>query len=149
EDRSICIWQTDNGKLLGRKQAAHANGVTSLAFTPRGQLVSAGKDRRLVVWNVVSGGEGGRTVEPADKFEHRSNEVAQLGIDPTGRTVLFDEGRELRLMSLATHGIEGALVNPQGAANFSTFALFAPDGKTVLTNSSAVGRLQLWRTPKK
>ena len=26
-------------------------------------------------------------------------------------------------------------------------ALFAPDGKTILTNSASEGRLQLWRTP--
>ena len=28
-------------------------------------------------------------------------------------------------------------------------ALFAPDGKSILTNGSAPGKLQLWRTPPK
>ncbi len=27
-------------------------------------------------------------------------------------------------------------------------ALFSPDGKTILTNGSAAGKLQLWRTPR-
>jgi hypothetical protein len=73
--------------------------------------------------------------------------VAQLGVDPEGKTVLFDEGREVRVMSLATQRIEGALRSPDGTPNFSTLALFSPDGTTVLTNSNAAGRLQLWRTP--
>ena len=50
-------------------------------------------------------------------------------------------------MSLTDKQIEGSLQNPSESMNFSTMALFAPDGKTILTNASAPGKLQLWRTP--
>jgi WD40 repeat protein len=68
-------------------------------------------------------------------------------VDPKGERVLFDEGRELRVLGLATRRIEGTIQNPVGAVNFSTMAVFSPDGKTVLTNGAAAGRLQLWRAP--
>jgi WD40 repeat protein len=148
EDRAICLWETSEGKLLGRKKGAHGAGVTSLAFTPRGDLVSAGKDRRIVLWKMVEGGgEGGRNLEKVNALDRRGGEVAHLNIDPTGEFVLFDEGREIRVVELATQRIEGTLSNPAGTVNFATLALYSPDGKTILTNSNQVGRLQLWRAP--
>jgi WD40 repeat protein len=147
EDRAICLWETTEGKLLGRYKGAHGAGITSLAFTPTGRLVSAGKDRKLILWNLVEGGEGGKTLAQAGGLDRRSGDVAQLGIDPVGGRYLFDEGRELRVVSSATDEIVGTLANPPGTAAFSTLALFSPDGTTILTNSAAVGRLQLWRAP--
>ena len=63
EDRSICLWDTADGTLLGKVAGAHGAGITSLAFTAKNQVVSAGRDKRLVVWNLVEGGEGGQTLE--------------------------------------------------------------------------------------
>lgn len=146
EDRSIRLWETTEGKLLGRVSAAHQSAVTSLSFTAKGQLVSVGRDRRLVVWNVVEGGEG-RKLEQAMAFDRRANEVAQLGVDNEGTRVLFDEGREIRVMSLESRKIEGRLANSPGAPPFATMALFSPDGTSILTNGNAAGRLQLWRAP--
>src|SRR3954452_921137 len=51
-------------------------------------------------------------------------------------------------MTLTGRKIVGALKNGAGAVNFSTMALFGgPEGKVILTNGSAPGRLQLWRSP--
>ncbi len=48
--------------------------------------------------------------------------MAQLGVSPDGRTVLFDQGKELRLLSLTDDKqIEGTLQNPSEAMNFSTW----------------------------
>jgi WD40 repeat protein len=147
EDRSICLWETGEGKLLSRVSGAHRLGVTSLMFTAKDQLVSAGKDKRLVVWNMVEGGEGGRTLAHVDAFDRRSGDVAQLGVDPTGEHVLFDDGRELRALSLTSRKIEGTLQTASPTATFATMALYSPDGNTILTNGNNVGRLQLWRAP--
>jgi WD40 repeat protein len=134
---------------LGSKRvaSAHQHGVTSLAFTVKNQLVSAGKDRRLIIWGMVEGGEGGRTLSQVEVFDRRSGDVAILGVDPTGEHVLFDEARDLRVLSLSTRKIEGTLTNPPGTASFATMALYSPDGNTILTNGNAPGRLQLWRAP--
>ena len=54
----------------------------------------------------------------------------------------------MRLRSLSDRTqVEGRLRNQPGSASFSTMALFAPDGKTILTNNNSESRLQLWRTP--
>jgi WD40 repeat protein len=144
EDRSICLWKTETGELLHRLTAAHRGPVTSVQFASANRLVSAGQDKHLIVWDV----EGGRPpVRIPPNFEGRGGEVAQLGVSPDGRVVLFDQGKELRLQSLADKQIEGTLQNPSDSMNFSTMALFSPDGKTILTNGSAPGKLQLWRTP--
>ena len=80
-------------------------------------------------------------------FDRRSGDVAQLGVDPSGEHTLFDDGRELRVLSLTTKKIEGTLQNASTTAAFATLALYSPDGNTILTNGNAAGRLQLWRAP--
>jgi WD40 repeat protein len=145
EDRSICLWDTASGRRLHREPAAHTATLTWLQFASDDKLVSVGRDKRLLVWTVEGGALKGRPGE----HDRRSGEVAQLGVSPDGERVMFDEGRELRVHSLDGTLIEGAIQNGPGAVNFSNFALFAPDGKTVLTNGSAPGRLQLWRAPSR
>ena len=51
------------------------------------------------------------------------------------------------MLSLKDKHIVGSLQGPPNTGNFATLALFSPDGKAVLTNSTGPGRgLQLWRT---
>ncbi len=147
EDRSICLWDTSDGKLLHREAGAHRLGVTSLMFTAKDQLVSAGRDKRLVVWILTEAGEGGRSLEQSDFFDRRSGDVAQLGVDPAGEHVLFDDGRQLLALSLTTRKVEGTLLTASPTSTFATMALYSPDGNTILTNGNSVGRLQLWRAP--
>ncbi|MFO0879171.1 MAG: hypothetical protein U0840_17645 [Gemmataceae bacterium] len=142
EDRSICLWDSQTGAPIMRAKAAHNSTITSLAFTPGGRLVSAGRDKRLAVWERKDG-----ALVEVDAVTGRSGEVGTLGLDPTGEQVLFDEGRELRVLTLNTRRIEGSLVNPGATGAFSTLALFSPDGRTILTNGNGPGRLQLWRSP--
>ncbi len=147
EDRSICLWDTSDGKLLYREAGAHRLGVTSLVFTAKDQLVSAGRDKRLVVWNLSEAGEGGKSLEHADSFDRRSGDVAQLGVDPAGEHALFDDGRTLQALSLTTRKYEGSMQTASPTSTFATMALYSPDGNTILTNGNQVGRLQLWRAP--
>src|SRR5947209_8462139 len=79
EDRAICLWETTEGKLLSRTPGAHGSGVTTLVFTPSGQLISTGKDRRLIVWNFVEGGEGGKTLRSE---EHTSELQSRQYLPP-------------------------------------------------------------------
>jgi WD40 repeat protein len=144
EDRCICLWNVATRELIpagGRITAAHRAPITSLQFTSNGQLISAAKDYSLIVWGV----EREKAPVKLREFDRRSGDVAQLGSD--GARVLIDQGKELRVQNLQTKEVEGVVTNPAGAANFTTLALFSPDGKTLLTNGAAEGRLQLWRTP--
>ncbi|MFQ3650789.1 MAG: hypothetical protein SNJ75_10680 [Gemmataceae bacterium] len=147
EDASLILWDVEEAKLLGRVPNAHRAAVTSVAFTAKGQVVSAGRDKRLVVWKIGEGGEGGKTLLFERQEDRRSGEVTVLGVSPDGENVLFDEGRELRVLSLSERKILGVLKNASGTAAFSHFALFSPDGKSILTGSATPGRTQLWRAP--
>lgn len=143
DDRSIALWETATGKLLHRLNQAHRAGVTSLQFANSGHLLSAGRDNALVLWRLPAGNPPVRIAET----DRRSGDVPVLGVSPDGKRVLFDQGKELRLLSLVDRQIEGVLLNPSSNSNFTTMALFSPDGQTILTNMAAEGRLQLWRAP--
>jgi WD40 repeat protein len=147
EDRTIYLWDTATGELLkdGTILNAHQAPVTSLQFASNEQLASAGRDNSLNVWSVKQGDFLKRLVS----FDRRGGEVQQLGVSPDGKQVLFDQGKELRVLSIANRQLEGLLQNYGASANFTTMALFAPDGNTILTASEAESRLQLWRKPTK
>ena len=146
DDRLIRLWKTETGDLL-HTLGNHSGPVTSVQFASAKRLVSAGKDNRLIVWDVEAG-KPPRAIGP--RFDGRGGEVLTLGVSPDGKKVLFDQGKELRLLTLEDQQIVGTLQNPSDAQNFSTMALFSPDGKTILTNASASDKkLQLWRAPVK
>ncbi len=139
EDRDILLWDTATGELRYRFPAGHRAAVTSLQFTPQAQLVSAGKDQTIMLWTV--GSQGAR---PEANFPSRSGQVATVGVSPDGTEVLFDQGRELRLLSLPNGRTQGVLQNPSAAANFSTFARFSPDGRLIATTGQGQAGVQLW-----
>ena len=147
EDRSIMLWNVGAESRILRKDGTHQAAITSLAFTPKGQLVSAGRDKGLFVWNVEDGNGNEKLLKKVGDVPGRSGDVTQLGLDPKGLYTLVDEGRELRVVELSNQRIEASLSNSSASGSFSTLALFAPDGKSILTNGAAAGRLQLWRAP--
>jgi WD40 repeat protein len=116
--------------------------VTWVQFTPQAQLVSAGRDKAVRLWDL---GETG--AKQAAVLNQRSGEVVNLGVSPDGRTVLFDQGKSLRLLALPAGTTKGVLFNPGASSNFTTFALFSPNGQLIVTAGAAEGQLQLWRTP--
>ncbi|MBI1918513.1 MAG: HlyD family efflux transporter periplasmic adaptor subunit [Planctomycetes bacterium] len=151
EDRVLCLWDTETGKALSQKEA-HGGAITSLSFTPANVLVSAGRDRTMRTWSIDRGklvleDEGGQlagNVEQLGLF-HR----ARPGKDgkPDAQTlVLIDQGRQLSVRSLEDRQQQGIILSSSETVNFTTFALFSPDGRTVLT-TGADNRLQLWRNP--
>lgn len=147
EDAALCLWRTSDGLLYGRVPAAHRAAITSVAFTKKGYVVTAGRDKALTVWELGEGGENGKTLKRARVLDRRSGDVAVLGVDPTGEHFLFDDGQGLRVQSLQTRRIVGTLRNPPGTPGFAHFAHFSPDGKAILTGGNGPGRLQMWRAP--
>jgi WD40 repeat protein len=142
EDHDIYLWKTATAEQLSRKGGAHQGAVTSLRFASSSRLVSAGRDNRLVVWELSRDGEPKRIYD----LDGRGTGVTTLS--PDGERVLFDHGPELSLLSLADRGVVGVLRNTTKDLNFATLALFSPtDGKVLLTGGAPEGGLQLWRAP--
>lgn len=152
EDASLSLFDAETGERLARIPNAHRAAITSVASLTRVRpdrpgesetcFVTAGRDQRLVVWRLAEGG-----LAQVNAMDRRSGDVGTLGVSPDGKYVLFDDGREMRVTTLDGRSIVGSLRNPAGVPNFGHFALFSPDGTTVLTGGNGPGRLQLWRNP--
>jgi WD40 repeat protein len=147
EDREINLWETATGQLRYRFSEkckdGHRGAVTAVTFTPEGsRLVSAGSDKTIRVWFI------GADAPKLEYFlDHRGGYVTQPGVSADGKELLFDQGKVLRVLSIPDQRDLGSLVNPSAAANFTTFALFSPDAKLILTTGAIEGRVQLWRAP--
>src|SRR5262249_60629968 len=96
-----------------RPTAAPSGAVTSLQFASGARLVSAGGDGRLIFWDVTRG----QPPKVVGGYDRRGGEVGQLGVSPDGKQVLFDQGKELRVLSTEGGRIEGLLQNHGAAAN--------------------------------
>jgi WD40 repeat protein len=144
EDHAICLWKTATAEQRSCAAGAHDGTVTSLQFASNSRLVSAGRDNRLVVWELSRDGKLQRTPE----LDGRGSAVTTLGVSPDGQHVLFDHGPELSLLALADREVVAVLRNTTKDLNFATLALFSPpDGKVLLTGGAPEGGLQLWRAP--
>ncbi len=144
EDHLIRLWKTETGALCCTCCRTISGRSRPFNSRRRSGLVSAGKDKRLVVWDVEAG-KPPHLIGP--NFDGRGGFVQSLGVSPDGTRVLFDQGKVLRLLTLEDKQMVGTLQNPTDPMDFSTMAVFSPDGKTILTNGSAPGKLRLWRTP--
>jgi biotin carboxyl carrier protein len=149
-DRDVCVWSTATGDRLLRIPSAHLGEVLSLQFFKhkgKTYLVSAGNDQ-VKLWTLSATADGVELEGTAEKHDRRGSEVTALGVNPQGGQGIIDYGKELRIVALPGGHYEGSLANPSAAMNFTTMALFSPDGNAILTASgSEEGRLQLWRAP--
>lgn len=140
DDRNIVLWDVASRKRAQTCAGAHRAAVTSLTFAADDVLVSSGRDHALNAWAV----NGDQPLKRVQDFAGRTGEVLVSNTD--GRHVLYEQGKELRVQALKDKAFEGVLPSTSGASTFSKFALFAPDGKTILT-AGTENKLQLWRTP--
>jgi WD40 repeat protein len=150
DDRRISLWDVASGQLVQGKsfpqEWGHKAGVTSVAFLPVGpnkqlSVVSAGRDNAMIVWPLNGDGVPERTI----RLDRRFGEVQTLGVNPKNGQLLFDQGKDLRVVSAENGSLLGSM-SATGGTNFSKLALFSPEGNLVLTSAGA-GRLQLWRAP--
>ena len=131
EDRAICLWETTEGKRIGRVSGAHNAGVTSLVFTPKGQIISAGKDRRIILWNVVKDGDQ-QTLEQAGSFDRRSGEV-QLAENVQGL-----DGLASKLAMQSKWTLDADFPVAKGGIGENLRLLRLLKGKVGITNSTEV-----------
>ncbi|GBD35405.1 Multidrug resistance protein MdtA [bacterium HR36] len=152
EDGDICVTSLETQQTLCRvrdpatpREPAHRAAVTSLAFLPEGDLVSASQDRTLARWQIGQDTQGNWTSDLLWRMDGRSADVAQLGISRDGRRALFESGEELRILDLRG-GQTLAVISSRRSGYFRSIALFSPEGRQVLT-TTAGGRLHLWNVP--
>lgn len=142
EDRDIVLLDVEKRERLYRFPAGHRAAISHVTFTPRSEVVSAGRDNTIRVWHA---GEG--EAELMTTFERRGGEVTRPGVSRDGTRILFDQGAKLRLLSLPEGRTLGVLRQPTATANFAGFALFSPDDRLLLTPTPGESGAILWRSP--
>jgi len=146
DDRGdLFLFDTANGKLVYKFPHEHNSSVTSLTVTPQCRLVSAGRDQVAHLWKL-----GAKSAAVDKTFDHRSGEVANLGVSDDGGQMILDlDKNRLRVIDLAKQRSRGTL--EQGSdGKFAAFALFSPvigkqGARVILTTSGSDGVLQVWR----
>jgi len=150
EDSYIKLWDTATGSLLYRIPGesgapGHRSSVTSLHFTPQGELISASTDKTVRFWKLSS-----VNAEEIETLQRRSIDVPQLGVSLDGKHVIDEQGaKEMRVLSWPGLRTEEILENTSQSSGFKTVALFSPDGRLLLTSSGTDGVFQLWRLDKR
>ena len=160
QDTDVIMWSVPSKgidiKEGGRINSAHKAEITQVAFaeyrkqegaSPLLRMITSSndKDRTLTSWNISTAG-GLNAVKQFDVVR-RGGEITHPGISPDGRHVLVDQGKEIKILSLIDRQPKGLIQNVSSALNFTTMALFSPDGEMVLTNCAEENRVQLWRSP--
>jgi WD40 repeat protein len=146
DDRgNIFLYDVATGKRRYQFPREHNGPVSSLSFTQQCRVISAGRDNVALVWKV---GDQNAAVETS--FDHRSGEVANLGVSDDGGQLLLDLDKN-RLRCIGLDGNRNLGTFEQGGdAKFAGFALFSPvisgpNDRVILTTGSTDGVLQVWR----
>ncbi|WP_220207248.1 caspase family protein [Reticulibacter mediterranei] len=116
---------------------SHVGVVTSVAFSPDGELVLTGSsDFKARIWETVSG-------KLLITLEGHSGRIRSVAFSPDGSQVLTGSSdRTARLWETSTGK---PLILLEGHTDYVTSVAFSPDGSQVLTGSQD-GTARLWET---
>jgi len=142
DNRDIILWDVTTGDQKYKFAAHHKAPITYIQFTPQCALVSEARDHSMALWSL---GQSGAKVDKS--IDDRHNDVDVLGVNADGTRVLFDQERELRVLT-TDRKTEGVLPAPSEASQFVGFALFSPDDRLVLAAGTGDNPLQLWKAPQ-
>ncbi len=150
DERGLHMWETATGKRVYKFPAGeHHSPVTSLTFTRQGQVVSAGREPSVRVWQA-----GTKSARVLHRFDSRTGDVAMPGVTEDGSRLLLDADKtRLDVIHLQDGRKERPLIAAGEAARFQTFAAWSPeidkkeDNRLIAAAGAAEGVVQLWRAP--
>lgn len=135
QDRTVRLWQVENGKLLRTLEAGRNDWGYSVVFSPDGTALAAGMGSQVWVWR-VSDGTLLRTLEVNGLHAYA------VAFSPDGATLAAGDGEyNVWLWRAADGAYLRRLVGHTGAVSKLAFS---PDG-TLLASGSADGTIRLWR----
>ncbi|KAJ5378100.1 uncharacterized protein N7496_005509 [Penicillium cataractarum] len=111
----------------------HSDIVTSLAFSPDGQLLASGSrdhlqpsDRAFLVWDTSTG-----ALQP-QRFESHSNRLCSVAFSPGGQLLASVCDKTVQLWDVATRALQRTLKGHQNSVNALSFS---PDGRLLASGS--------------
>lgn len=157
--RDVFIWDLASGKKLYALPAEHRDTVTSVAFMPQSELLTAARDGTAKIWKL-----GEKAAAAKRPLDHRAGAVDALGASPDGARVLFDQDKgRIDLIDPATGTTVGQIENGSSAGGFGPVAAFGPDEAAPGTAADKLppyaiataggdgelkGTLQYWQAPR-
>ncbi|MDJ0697698.1 hypothetical protein [Mastigocoleus sp. MO_188.B34] len=157
EDKKVHLWNVANldaptyiQSLKGSKNCAFQDGVSSIAFSPKGELIAVGtweEDSRIFLWEL-----GHLNEQPIVLDKHGSS-VTSVTFSPDGQTLASscDDGC-IRLWNLnkidwRKKKLEELPMCHQGHESRVRSVAFSPNGK-LLASSSDDTTIKLWNLEK-
>jgi serine/threonine protein kinase/dipeptidyl aminopeptidase/acylaminoacyl peptidase len=119
-----------------RRLLGHTDDVYTITFSPDGkQLASAGNDRVIRIWDVVTG-------QLLRTFTGHEDSVTRIQFSADGRQLLSSGDMTVRLWDVAT---SSEIRTFTGHTDVVYFASFSPDNRRI-ASSSADRTIRLWDT---
>jgi mono/diheme cytochrome c family protein len=128
EDASIRLWEMENGGQI-KTWGAHGGGTAAVDFTRDGQLVTAGRDRTVKLWNA-----DGAAVRTFEAFGDLALTVAYC--DETNRVIGGDWTGLVRVWN-ATDGVRIGELSTNPVTLEARLALAVADTGTVQADQKA------------
>ncbi|TWU23034.1 Chromosome partition protein Smc [Novipirellula galeiformis] len=109
DDGTVKVWDVNQGKAI-KSINAHGGGVTDVAFDHQGRLVTAGKDKRVKLWD--ANGTLIREFQPVAEY------VMQAAISHDGSRVIYGDwdGQVFSALSEKPEEKQSLAANPPPAA---------------------------------
>ena len=127
-DKTVRIWDAENGRQIGQPLNGHTEMVLSASFSPDGKrIVSASWDNTIRIWDAETGRQIGQPLEGHTGY------VSSASFSPDGkRIVSASADRIVRIWDAETGRRIGPLV---GHTSCVRSASFSPDGKRIVSAS--------------
>jgi WD40 repeat protein len=132
----IMFWEVPSAKPLGEPLLYHNNWVTTVAFSPDGNILASGSnDRTITLWDVSTHESIGKPL-----LGHNDG-VSNVAFSPDGKTLASgSHDKTVILWDVETQQI---IAHYMGHSTFVESVSFSPDGK-MLASSDGSGLIILW-----
>ena len=128
-DKTIRIWDSETGVVVGGALKGHTSSVNSVAYSPDGQhIISGSSDNTIRIWDAETGAAVGKPLEG------HTSPVMSVAYSPDGQHIIsgsYDE--TIRIWDAETGAAVGKPL--EGHTERVGFASYSPDGQRIASGS--------------